>query len=81
MLRLQTAAMVLLVAVAAQAQQQEYWLFDDGSGTSAANEIGGGNTGTLVGTPAWITSGLEPKLTDRSILPSTAALDFTSPNH
>ena len=70
------ATVLLLDVGAAQAELREYWLFDDGSGTSAANEIGDGNTGTLVGPPAWITNGLEPKLTGRSVLPSTAALDF-----
>jgi hypothetical protein len=59
----------------------QYWLFDDGNGTTAANLVTNGNTGTLVGPPAWITTGLEPKLTSRSDWPSTAALDFTSPNY
>jgi hypothetical protein len=54
----------------------QYWLFDDGSGTNAANLVTNGNTGTLVNSPAWITSGLEPKLTSRTDYPSTAALDF-----
>jgi acyl-CoA thioesterase-1 len=53
----------------------QYWLLDDGSGTTAANHIPGGNTGTLVGTPTWITSGLPPNL------PSTAALDVDSGDH
>jgi VCBS repeat-containing protein len=42
------------------------WRFDDGSGATAANEIAGGNTGTLVGSPTWTTPGQS----------STAALDF-----
>ncbi len=76
-----TAAGILVGVGAAQAEPREYWLLDDGSGTSAANEVGGGNTATLVGPPAWITTGLEPKLTDRSVLPSTAALDFDPGDH
>ena len=53
----------------------QYWLLDDGSGTTAANQIPGGNTGALVGTPTWITTGLPPNL------PSTAALDFDPGDH
>ena len=32
-----------------------WWKLDDGSGTSAADSSGSGNTGTLVNTPAWTT--------------------------
>ena len=53
----------------------QYWLLDDGSGATAANHILGGNTGALVGTPTWITTGLPPNL------PSTAALDFDPGDH
>jgi Concanavalin A-like lectin/glucanases superfamily len=34
-----------------------WWKFDDGSGTSAVDSSGNGNTGTLVNTPTWTTSG------------------------
>jgi hypothetical protein len=33
-----------------------WWKLNDGSGTSAADSTGNGNTGTLSGTPAWIGS-------------------------
>jgi hypothetical protein len=59
-------------------QPVQYWLFDDRSGSTAANLISGGNTGTLVNSPSWITGGLEPKLTTRTDYPSRAALDFDS---
>ena len=32
-----------------------YWKFDEGSGTSAADSSGTGNTGTLNNTPTWST--------------------------
>ena len=32
-----------------------YWKFDDGSGSTAADSSGNGNTGTLVNTPTWTT--------------------------
>ena len=35
-----------------------YWKFDDGSGTSAIDSSGNGNTGTLQNTPTWTTSGM-----------------------
>jgi VCBS repeat-containing protein len=44
----------------------QHWKFEEGSGTTAANEIAGGNTGTLVGSPTWTAPGQS----------STAALDF-----
>ena len=31
-----------------------YWKFDEGSGTTAADSSGNGNTGTLVGSPSWV---------------------------
>jgi hypothetical protein len=34
-----------------------WWKFDDGSGTSAADSSGNGNTGALHNTPTWTTSG------------------------
>jgi hypothetical protein len=34
-----------------------WWKFDDGSGTSAVDSSGNGNTGTLVNSPAWTTAG------------------------
>jgi hypothetical protein len=34
-----------------------YWKFDEGSGTTAADAVGG-NDGTLTGSPSWTTSGL-----------------------
>jgi hypothetical protein len=34
-----------------------WWNFDEGSGTSAADSSGGGNTGTLTNGPTWTTSG------------------------
>jgi DNA-binding beta-propeller fold protein YncE len=34
-----------------------WWKFDDGSGASAIDSSGNGNTGTLQGTPTWTTSG------------------------
>lgn len=62
---------------AAEAALVQYWRFDDGAGTTAANEVGG-NTGTLIPgpTPTWTNSGLNPLLTSRTYLPSTYALDF-----
>ncbi|TAK50794.1 MAG: hypothetical protein EPO24_16400 [Bacteroidetes bacterium] len=33
-----------------------YWKFDEGSGTTTADGSGGGNTGTLVNSPAWVIS-------------------------
>jgi hypothetical protein len=56
----------------------QYWRFDAGSGSIAFNSVPGGNTGTLVYSPTWINTGLEPKLTTRDALngPSTAALDL-----
>lgn len=56
----------------------QYWTFDDGAGTTAANEVGP-NTGTLVpggSGPDWVTSGLGTPLTSRSFMPSTAALSL-----
>ena len=35
-----------------------WWKLDDGSGTSAADSSGNGNTGTLFNTPTWTTSGM-----------------------
>jgi alpha-tubulin suppressor-like RCC1 family protein len=35
-----------------------WWKLDDGAGTSAADSSGAGNTGTLVNTPTWTTSGM-----------------------
>jgi len=35
-----------------------YWKFDDGSGTSAADSSGNGNTGTLQNAPTWTSSGM-----------------------
>jgi hypothetical protein len=35
-----------------------WWKFDDGAGTSAADSSGNSNTGTLVNTPTWTTSGM-----------------------
>jgi hypothetical protein len=58
----------------------QWWTFDDGSGTTATNQVGGGNTGTLKPTgsePLWITTGLAPELTGRASVPSTAALEFS----
>ncbi len=34
-----------------------YWKFDEGSGTSAADSSGKGNTGTLANSPTWTTTG------------------------
>ncbi|MDA4122765.1 MAG: hypothetical protein OK456_06250, partial [Thaumarchaeota archaeon] len=36
-----------------------YWSFGEGAGTSAYDYSGNGNTGTLVNSPTWITSGCE----------------------
>jgi hypothetical protein len=36
----------------------QYWTFDDGSGTTADNQIRTGNKGTLVGSPEWVTPGV-----------------------
>jgi hypothetical protein len=54
----------------------QYWTFDDASGTTAANLATNGNSGTLVNSPTWITTGLAPKLTSRDDFPSKAALDL-----
>src|ERR1019366_5109600 len=35
-----------------------WWKLDDGSGTSAADSSGTGNTGTLTNGPAWTTGGM-----------------------
>src|SRR3989344_5236105 len=32
-----------------------YWKFDEGTGTSAGDSSGNGNTGTLVNSPSWVT--------------------------
>ncbi len=63
-------ASVALVVSRGTVAQAQYWRFDDGIGTNAANQTPGGNPGTLEGSPTWITSGLPSNLT------STAALDF-----
>lgn len=34
-----------------------YWKLNDGSGTSAVDSSGGGNTGTLTNGPTWTTAG------------------------
>jgi len=67
---------IAVAAVDPLPEPVQYWAFDDGSGATAANMIETGNEGTLVNSPAWTTTGLEPKLTSRSDWPSTAALDF-----
>ena len=45
--------------VAAQLQNGliGYWSFDDGTGTTAADSSGNGNTATLVNGPSWVSSG------------------------
>ena len=60
----------------------QYWKFDDGSGTTAANSAGG-NTGILnpgVTGPTWVSSGLATPIATRPFQPSTAALDFLPAN-
>lgn len=70
------AVAYLSLATCVKANLIQYWSFDDGSGTTAANSVGGGNTGNLNGSPAWITTGLAAPLISRVNNPSTAALDF-----
>ena len=68
------------LAGAAEGALVQWWRFDDGAGTTAANQIAGGNTGALrpVGSePLWVLTGLAPALTGRASFPSTAALDFS----
>ncbi|MBI2116975.1 MAG: hypothetical protein HYT85_18110 [candidate division NC10 bacterium] len=57
-----------------------YWAFEEGTGTTAADSSGNGNTGTLVNGPAWtagrIGQGLAfDGLTNYVTVPSTAALN------
>ena len=40
-----------------------YWKFDEGSGTTAADATGNGNTGTLVNSPSWVTGIINDALT------------------
>jgi hypothetical protein len=42
----------------AAAPTVQYWTFDDGKGTTAANAIGTGNAGTLAGAPKWSKPGV-----------------------
>ncbi len=72
---------ITVVAVESLPTPVQYWRFDDGGGTTADNTIEGGNDGTLVNSPTWITAGLESKLTSRSEFPSAAALDFETGNN
>jgi len=73
---------VSLAACRAEAVLVQYWALEEGSGTTTANDVSGGNTGVLEpadggGTgPIWTSSGLEPKLTTRKFDPSSFALDF-----
>lgn len=67
---------------ACQAALVQYWTFDDGAGTTAANSVGG-NTATLVpggAGPTWVTTGLASPLTARGFMPSTAALSLNPGN-
>lgn len=47
-----------------------WWKLDDGSGTSAVDSSGNGNTGTLVNSPSWVGGKI-----------GTGALSFVSGNH
>jgi hypothetical protein len=66
------AVAVLFVAGQAQAGLIGHWKLDDGSGTTAADEIDSpSQDGTLFGDPTWVTTGL-PSVPSGT----TAALDF-----
>ncbi len=57
-----------------------YWKFDDGTGTTAADSSGNGNTGTLVNGPTWTVGKLGQALAFDGLsnyvtVPSTAALN------
>jgi hypothetical protein len=60
-----------------------YWNLDEGSGTTAADSSGNGNTGTLQNSPAWTTSGKDAgALTFNGSnqyvnIPSSASLQFS----
>lgn len=60
-----------------------YWKFDDGSGTSATDSSGNGNTSTLVNSPSWTTGQIGGALSfngtnQRAYVPSVSALNFAS---
>jgi len=46
---------LLLNASAQSAGPVAHWKFDEGSGTTAADSSGNGNTGTLLNSPTWTT--------------------------
>ncbi|UCG48608.1 MAG: hypothetical protein JSU94_02305, partial [Phycisphaerales bacterium] len=51
---LSSLALVLGVSGASRADLVGHWMFDDGSGTVAADSSGNGLNGTLVGSPEWV---------------------------
>ncbi len=59
-----------------------YWLFDEGSGTTASDASGFGNDGTLNGTPVWTTGISGSALdfsggADRVFVPDSSSLDIS----
>lgn len=60
-----------------------YWKLDDGSGTSAADASGNGNTGTLVNSPSWVAGQINGALSfngtnQRAYVTSSSSLNFGS---
>ena len=60
-----------------------YWTFDEGSGTTAADSSGNGNTGTLYNSPTWVNGKRGKALSfdgqdDYVRVPQSASLDVTS---